>query len=992
MNFSNEELSLRNRLKFLSEDLHSIFLGMVEDIGPLLANTENIFPEYTRHDVSHTTKLEIIAARALTPTVLQNMTAHDLFALLCSLWLHDSAMGDYAPLRDRYQTSHSFISKLQAYERLGLTKEECWRDYLRDKHHEIAVEITNIFLISRTTSELVHWIGKICKSHGEKEIHDTLLWPKTFAVDDNATISPPLIASILRIADILHFNRNRAPDFLLEHRRVSNILSLQHWRAHQVSVDITIEDDVCFLDGVTTDDEAYWFAQQFIDAMDDELSYCKMHVFPRLQPVLQNPLTFSRVENRIQPSGFLVEGQPVILKVNTGKLLEDLLSSALYSNKPLWFRELVQNAFDACRDLVTIKKEAQPSVEITVDNAESYVIFRDTGIGMKRHTVEDFLLVAGASYWSSSEYKAQRSQTCGHVGKFGIGFLSVFSIAEEVTVLTRHLDENDGWEFYIRDPNRVVKVRSVEKANTGTEIRVKADPIKLAAFDIEKTYDDLCSYPEYPIRLVVDGAVSREASSATRPSSDDGVITLTAVGQPIVESKLLAVDIISEGIVGSYHLPKIHIKILEANIPVLSRFLEGAGWHFQYGSNTWFGGIKYPPFHALNERIGFVHLPSAGCLRMYVSPNHYPLEMNLSREQFVTGEATMNLFNSVCVILDKALADDLVSELYGKTDPLVRSTIAALYSESLMSNWLGQTYGLSFIVEANVAPFNDVAQSPWPHLTDLMMKEIRFGCLDINGKVHYYSIKELLDEKATVFAIGAVPRHGISKELVETVLAFDSTAKLLTVLPEYDFGIMELRHWANEEILLPVQSHCRTVYGLRFKDYAKPYPHFPRECDHLGLSVASGPSNYAVLNFRDFMAESKARPTGGSHIVGVLNRNHSKSGLLIKALAKFGNRSDILKAIGRQYYNLRESMRLGNYEQYSVDNRTRLMTVLNDTINALRKGGQAIDVEEPFTFDDFAPYFDAGQVVPFGRFRVGDLLNKCQQQLAAFEKNYLRLS
>ena len=396
------ESKLREHLKKFDQSLYETFIDLVNSISPLLDSIKDIFPEFTRHDNYHNLKLEEIAFDILAPKVLGKLSPSDIFTLLSSLWIHDAGMGNDPEIKNTYKGFPEYLSKLKNYERIGLSEEVCWRNFVRENHHRFCEVITRRLLKNKVSNKLIYWISLISASHGEQNLHDRTIWHKIYAISDSQYIHPPLIAVFLRLADILHFNRDRAPEYMQEHRNISNSDSIMHWRAHQVSSDYTIQDDICYIDGVTEDDEAYWFAQQFIEAMDDELNYCKQMVFPILDTEFQRPLSFSRVQNRIESSGFFIDSIPVTLKVETSKFLEDLLNDSLYANKPIWFREVVQNAFDACRDLVFLKEEANPSVIIRFNSVEGEIEFEDFGIGMKREIVENYLLVAGASYWSSN--------------------------------------------------------------------------------------------------------------------------------------------------------------------------------------------------------------------------------------------------------------------------------------------------------------------------------------------------------------------------------------------------------------------------------------------------------------------------------------------------------------------------------------------------------------------------------------------------------------
>jgi len=850
-------MGLRGMLKKADARLFSVFEKLTHDISPLLESIEVQFPDFTRHDPSHNVKIEKIAFEISRPEVWTILTSDDIFVLLVSLWVHDAAMGEDPGIRDRLMASREFTERLNRFQRLGKAQEECWQQFLRENHHRLCPEIATRYLRGKIGASYVHWIGTIAASHGERTLHDTSRWYKQVKVDDGHVIHPVALAVILRLADILHFGNNRAPEFMLQHRSILNTDSVRHWRAHQASVDYMISDGICHFDGVSEDDEGYWFADQFIQTMDDEVKYCLQSVLPYQDLALRELLSFSRVENRIGPRNFEADLNrgPLTLRVETANFLEDLLNSSLYGGKPVWFRELLQNCFDACRDRLACDKTAAPSVSVQVDSANNCISFADTGIGMERQTVENYLLVAGASFWTSDEYKAAAPDLVGHVGKFGIGFMSVFGIAERVVVETRHISSDVCWRFVIRSPRQCVRVEKCLRDRPGTTVIIYAKKDTLTVSSPLELFESSCSFPEFPIRLVVDGHVEVDVSAPRPPSTTDLHVTLVAERKPCSKTKLSKFDIERPGITGDFYIPKVFFDDLDCYIPSLRihTWLSNTGWRFAHESAIYYGGINYPGLHAFGGVQGFTHLPSLGCLRLSVSPNKYPLEMTLARDNFVSGEGCLRLLHDVCALVDEKLESDLSEELRNKSDPSVRSTIAALYSGSMLHLWTGQVPSPSFVLSSPNRQYRAVGTNPWSKLAKLMMQEMQFLLADVSGHTEAVPMGSLIASANPVFAGGLV-NGALSKDLVHAVASFDASSKLIVGIPHGDFGIMELRQWASDEILVPVPSHARCAYGLRF-GADRAFQFYPRECDHLGIPLTTSSPRHAIVDYRDLMAE-----------------------------------------------------------------------------------------------------------------------------------------
>jgi len=959
-------MDLRERLQRLDGQYFDIFVDLTTRITPLLTSIEQQFPEYTRHDPSHNQRLEVIADDLLRSELKDALSAADLFVLLCSLWIHDSGMGIYTSLESPEQGKAEFVEKLARYERLGRSRGECWRDYVREHHHELCIPIASDFLGDRTSAFLVHWIGMLGASHGEREIHNRQKWPKRAAISASEAIHPPLLAVVLRLADILHFSADRAPDYMLEHRRIENLVSVSHWRAHQVAAGYSIDDDICRFDGVTHDDEAYWFAQQFFDAMESELKYCRSDVLPGLDPPFDMPLSFAQIDRSIAPRGFVPGRSALTVRVDAPKLLGDLLNDALYAGKPAWFRELLQNAFDACRDLTVRHSDSSPSVKIIARTEPDQIVFEDTGIGMRRSTVEQFMLVAGASYWSSDEYRAEAVPLAGHVGRFGIGFMSVFAVAEEVAIETRHVGEEKGSRFLIRSARRVIRVEECDRIPSGTKITIQLRHGTLSTHDVAELLADVCPYPEFPLSLSIDGLVECDQRTGVVPSLSDDGFELRATGHVMAAHALVAREIREDGISGVFQMPKLSLRSLGASVPDMRGWLRRAGWHVAGVSKIYYGGIAYPSLHALSSPGVFTHIPSIGYLRVAVSPNRYPLEMNLARDSFASGDGTLALFRAVSRIMDGFLADDLEQELEAHLEPTRRSAIAGFYSWTLLHLWTGHIPSISSMaLSPPPSAVNAPAATPWPRLTSLMERTLTLRTFDRSGTVRRETVAALVDSNALLFAGGSMGR-GIPEPLQRAVFAYSAEAKILFGIPDIDFGIMHLRHWAKEEILVPVTEHGRSAFGIRLARSARPYPLYPRETEMLGLPIASGPEEYALIDYRDMMAEIGMRPTGAPTIVAALNRRNPKIARLLNRLDAFADANSLRRELRELFKTWRKSFVIGDANRYSKTVAT-LVAVTNSVAATL---GVSID---PIKSDAIPAYMSDGEVIPFGRPSLDEL-------------------
>lgn len=176
---------------------------------------------------------------------------------------------------------------------------------------------------------------------------------------------------------------------------------------------------------------------------------------------------------------------------DVSSLVERLGGRALYGDDPtVPLRELLQNAIDAVRARRTHEKRSDSWGEVHVrlgdDALGSWLEVEDTGIGMSDDVLTGPLLDFGTSYWSSpmvrEEFPGLVSGGFEPIGKFGIGFFSVFMWGDRVRVTTRRWTEGSTTrvlEFetgLMADPVLRDATPDVRRPDGGTSIRVWLKP------------------------------------------------------------------------------------------------------------------------------------------------------------------------------------------------------------------------------------------------------------------------------------------------------------------------------------------------------------------------------------------------------------------------------------------------------------------------------------------------------------------------------------
>ncbi len=193
--------------------------------------------------------------------------------------------------------------------------------------------------------------------------------------------------------------------------------------------------------------------------------------------------------------------------------LLDILARSLYTEREIFLRELISNASDALNrvqfEMLTNKDvldpEAELAIRIAVDKENRTVTVADTGIGMTREELIENLGTIAHSGARAFLEKLQEGQASPEeiIGQFGVGFYSVFMVAEEVTVTTRsYRPEAQAWSWTSRGDGTYT-IAPADKADRGTVVTVKlkedaaefADEWRLE--QIVRRHSNYISFPIY---------------------------------------------------------------------------------------------------------------------------------------------------------------------------------------------------------------------------------------------------------------------------------------------------------------------------------------------------------------------------------------------------------------------------------------------------------------------------------------------------------------
>ena len=185
------------------------------------------------------------------------------------------------------------------------------------------------------------------------------------------------------------------------------------------------------------------------------------------------------------------------------ELLQMMISS-VYSNKDIFLRELISNASDAldkrrieCLKDSELAENEKPEIKIAVDPDTKTLTVSDNGIGMTRDELITYLGTIAKSGTKEFLKAAKDSNTQSElIGQFGVGFYSVFMVADKVEVVSRKLGSGETYKFESEGDGSYTISEADQRSECGTTITLH---LRQSNDDGAKNYAD-----EWTIRSIIE--------------------------------------------------------------------------------------------------------------------------------------------------------------------------------------------------------------------------------------------------------------------------------------------------------------------------------------------------------------------------------------------------------------------------------------------------------------------------------------------------------
>jgi molecular chaperone HtpG len=558
------------------------------------------FREYTLHNPAHAKKLVHLSGHIIHPETISLLTPLEIAVIIMACYLHDMGMCLTSTEREKILADPLFEDELRKWPALWddlLSTRKRWTESTNSSLPEVETRLFQLqeaaltaFLRPRHATQRRYddLVSRLKESTGRRDLFSLngvsfeaelisicmshnldvgVLLETSGAYEERFPRSLPIggmqlnaqfCAGVLRIVDIMDFDRERTPRILFESLGIENrdipgsAVTLREWNKHMAvqTVDIGEEEIVVFADSThpSIERSVREFSQLIEREIRDTMAVLRRNtekIVGRYK--LHLPVT---VRAQVRSIGYVYKD--LAFQLDESAISALLMGDGLYTNKAVALRELVQNSIDACRARILVDSDSAYTPQVTVthgsgDDERTWIVVRDNGIGMDESVLSGFFFRVGTSYYSSPEF-ARMSQNASvpfvPISRFGIGILSVFMIGDRLDVTTKNAfsPRADTMSRTIRIDGRFGLAFVTEEAGgeQGTTIRVRLaqrSPAAAMAFlsQAASYLRDTVRRPVVPVEVNLTGTPFTLRSGTFLRLRDDAMNRLSAINiEPVV--------------------------------------------------------------------------------------------------------------------------------------------------------------------------------------------------------------------------------------------------------------------------------------------------------------------------------------------------------------------------------------------------------------------------------------------------------------------------
>ncbi len=197
------------------------------------------------------------------------------------------------------------------------------------------------------------------------------------------------------------------------------------------------------------------------------------------------------------------------------KQLLDILVHSLYTSREIFLRELISNAsdaldkvrFESTKGTEIADKDLPLEIHIDFDEKKNLLTVSDTGIGMtKDELVKNIGTIAKSGTAEFLKKLAESKEDATNIiGKFGVGFYSVFMVAKEVVIKTKSFKPDEPACLWRSDGSGSFEIEVLDKKikrGTSIEVHLKDDAKEFAEkYRLESIIKKHSNFISFPIFL-----------------------------------------------------------------------------------------------------------------------------------------------------------------------------------------------------------------------------------------------------------------------------------------------------------------------------------------------------------------------------------------------------------------------------------------------------------------------------------------------------------
>jgi hypothetical protein len=598
-----------------------------------LIGIEFLFPEFTKHDISHSNTLVKIFEMIIPEFLKDKFNEYEIFFLLSAAYFHDVGMALLQKELDDPEINNLTGDKL--------------KNSIRERHH-----IRSNLYIQQNYQSLgfvdhhqAYIVGKICKGHRDIDLSE---FETNFAYKNNS-INIALLTLLLRIADELDLTFERIQG---KSGIPADEIAELHFKKH-LSISGVVKDQK---DPLTIK----------CSVVCKEL---KIHrILRKIELKINNQIrllpnylgNYNQVNNiipryfkmTITPKGYL----PYDFKFTIeDKDILQLLGNQLYTKTEYSIREILKNSIDACRIKKKIYEQEQrtyvPFISFTLSDDRIQLKIEDNGIGMDASSIKNFLTKIGKSYYESPEFK-NLDLDFSPLSELGIGILSYFKIAEKIEIETKKDGDDPSLKVSIEELDNYFYVEPTNRTDTGTtltltikeHLKVQFERPDLEEREDIKIYSAFFGEPIFYERLYIKELIKIYARHIEIP-----IIVKHAGNEEVIIEKQFDLKFIPEEDVFVYPINIDENYVTGVVVLIQKNPYTQLKINFDDKSFVSYEGVF------VRDRLVFRHISLKLIYYYDLNFKHRSIFLNLSRDSIPIGQQNYNTIGKIEVLILKHL-------------------------------------------------------------------------------------------------------------------------------------------------------------------------------------------------------------------------------------------------------------------------------------------------------------------------------------------------